>query len=101
MFIGETSGVRHRTTLGMTQKEDARRLGVDQGTLAKWERGKREPQGCGKNGVTTVEITPLESTLRTSKTYRQESPRSLDGLLPFRQLIRLSAQLSVARFPSS
>jgi transcriptional regulator with XRE-family HTH domain len=38
--------VRHRTTLGMTQKEAARRLGVDQGTLAKWERGEREPAGA-------------------------------------------------------
>jgi site-specific DNA recombinase len=38
--------VRHRTTLGMTQKDAARQLGVDQGTLAKWERGEREPQGA-------------------------------------------------------
>jgi site-specific DNA recombinase len=38
--------IRHRTTLGMTQKEAAGRLGVDQGTLARWERGEREPQGA-------------------------------------------------------
>ena len=38
--------LRHRTTLGMTQKEAASRLGVDQGTLARWEQGKREPQGA-------------------------------------------------------
>ncbi len=38
--------VRYRTSLGMTQKEASRRLGVDQGTLAKWEHGKREPQGA-------------------------------------------------------
>jgi transcriptional regulator with XRE-family HTH domain len=38
--------VRRRTTLGMTQKDAAARLGVDQGTLAKWERGEREPQGA-------------------------------------------------------
>jgi DNA-binding transcriptional regulator YiaG len=38
--------VRHRTTLGITQKEAARQLAVDQGTLAKWEQGKREPQGA-------------------------------------------------------
>jgi site-specific DNA recombinase len=37
--------VRQRVTLGLTQKEAARRLGVDQGTLAKWERGEREPAG--------------------------------------------------------
>jgi site-specific DNA recombinase len=37
--------VRKRTTLGLTQKEAAERLGVDPSTLAKWERGNREPRG--------------------------------------------------------
>lgn len=37
--------VRHRTTLGLSQKEAARETGVDQGTLARWERGEREPTG--------------------------------------------------------
>ena len=37
--------VRHRTTLGLSQKETAREIGVDQGTLAPWERGEREPVG--------------------------------------------------------
>jgi len=37
--------VRRRTTLGLTQKEVARQLNVDQGTLARWERGEREPAG--------------------------------------------------------
>ena len=37
--------VRYRTTLGMSQKEAAREIGVDQGTLARWERGEREPEG--------------------------------------------------------
>jgi transcriptional regulator with XRE-family HTH domain len=37
--------VRKRTALGMTQKNSAKRIGVDQGTLAKWERGEREPAG--------------------------------------------------------
>jgi len=31
--------VRHRTTLGMSQKEAAREIGVGQGTLARWEGG--------------------------------------------------------------
>jgi transcriptional regulator with XRE-family HTH domain len=35
--------VRHRTTLGLSQQDSAKRLGVDPGTLAKWERGEREP----------------------------------------------------------
>lgn len=37
--------VRRRTVLGMTQKEAARELRVDPGTLARWERGEREPAG--------------------------------------------------------
>jgi len=31
--------------LGTSQKESAQRLGVDPGTLARWERGEREPKG--------------------------------------------------------
>lgn len=38
--------VRHRTALGLSQKEAAGRLEVDSGTLARWERGEREPQGA-------------------------------------------------------
>ena len=30
--------VRHRTSLGMSKKKAAAALGVDQGTLARWER---------------------------------------------------------------
>ena len=37
--------VRGRTVLGLSQKELARRLGVDQSTLAGWERGERDPTG--------------------------------------------------------
>ena len=35
--------VRQRATLGLSQKEAALEIGVDPGTLAKWERGEREP----------------------------------------------------------
>jgi transcriptional regulator with XRE-family HTH domain len=38
--------VRQRTGLGLSQKEAANRIGVDQGTLAKREQGKREPAGA-------------------------------------------------------
>jgi transcriptional regulator with XRE-family HTH domain len=44
--IKETLGgriKRARQVLGMTQKELARKLGVDPGTLGKWERGERKP----------------------------------------------------------
>jgi site-specific DNA recombinase len=37
--------VRGRTSLGLTQKESAKRIGVDPTTLARWERGEREPTG--------------------------------------------------------
>ena len=33
----------HRKIHGMTQKELAQRIGVDPGTLAKWEAGRRKP----------------------------------------------------------
>lgn len=38
--------VRHRTTLGMSQKEAAGEICGDQGTLARWERGDLEPTGA-------------------------------------------------------
>lgn len=37
--------VRNRTTLGLSQKQAAEKIGVDPGTLARWERGEREPTG--------------------------------------------------------
>jgi transcriptional regulator with XRE-family HTH domain len=37
--------VNHRKVLGLTQKDFARQIGVDPSTLAKWERGEREPVG--------------------------------------------------------
>jgi transcriptional regulator with XRE-family HTH domain len=36
--------VNHRKGDGITQKEFAAQLGVDQSTLARWERGEREPK---------------------------------------------------------
>lgn len=37
--------VSARMAMGISQKESARRIGVDQSTLAKWERGERQPAG--------------------------------------------------------
>jgi DNA-binding XRE family transcriptional regulator len=37
--------VQCRTALGLSQRESAARLGVDQSTLARWERGERQPAG--------------------------------------------------------
>ena len=38
--------VQYRTALGISQKQSAKRLGVDPSTLARWERGEREPSGA-------------------------------------------------------
>lgn len=35
--------VNHRKALGVTQSHFAARIGVDPGTLGRWERGEREP----------------------------------------------------------
>ena len=43
--------VRQRTSLGLSQNEAARRIGIDPGTLARWERGEREPAGEFLNRV--------------------------------------------------
>jgi transcriptional regulator with XRE-family HTH domain len=37
--------VRRRTLLGLSQTQSAERIGVDASTLARWERGEREPLG--------------------------------------------------------
>ena len=36
---------RYRVSLGITQKELAKQLGIDPCTLARWERGDRTPTG--------------------------------------------------------
>ena len=41
--------VRHRTAMGLSQKEAALDLGVDPSTLAKWERGERGPADRGRS----------------------------------------------------
>ncbi|MBI3872709.1 MAG: helix-turn-helix transcriptional regulator [candidate division Zixibacteria bacterium] len=35
--------VRYRRLIGLSQKETARQLGIDQSTLAGWERGEHRP----------------------------------------------------------
>jgi site-specific DNA recombinase len=53
--------VQCRTALGLSQKESAKQLGVDASTLARWERGEREPVGAfalrAESFVSAVEVT--------------------------------------------
>ena len=42
--------VRHRKSLGLLQEHAAHLIGVDPSTLAKWERGEREPAGVFLEG---------------------------------------------------
>ena len=37
--------VRQRTSLGLTQSEAAKLIGIDPSTLARWERGEKAPTG--------------------------------------------------------
>ena len=58
-----------RAALGITQKESALQIGVDQRTLARWERGEREPTGMFAERVTrflTGGELGLEPVLRTA-----------------------------------
>jgi site-specific DNA recombinase len=38
--------VKGRMAMGLTQSQSAKRIGVDPATLARWERGEREPTGA-------------------------------------------------------
>jgi len=49
--------VQCRTVLGLSQRESADRIGVDQSTLARWERGEREPKGA--NTVAALAFTAI------------------------------------------
>jgi transcriptional regulator with XRE-family HTH domain len=50
--------VNHRKALGITQKDFARQIGIDPSTLARWERGEREPTGEFLERVNCTVTTP-------------------------------------------
>jgi len=59
--------VSHRKALGLTQKEFARQLDVDPSTLARWERGEREPQGqFAESLLSRLRITTQNYRSRTA-----------------------------------
>ncbi len=59
-----------RTALGLTQKQAAQQIGVDASTLARWERGEREPTGLFLAKVTrflgVVEKSWSQETAQTA-----------------------------------
>jgi len=67
--------LRRRTSLGISQEASAKRLGLDPSTLARWERGEREPTGALLSRVmgfldeeeetkaTTPELETLQSAI--------------------------------------
>ena len=57
--------VQCRTILGLTQNESAARIGVDASTLARWERGEREPTGAFEARALTF-VAEVEATSRRS-----------------------------------
>jgi site-specific DNA recombinase len=57
--------IQSRTILGLSQKESAAQIGVDQGTLARWERGEREPVGPFEARVLRF-VAEVEATSRSS-----------------------------------
>jgi transcriptional regulator with XRE-family HTH domain len=62
--------VQCRTVLGLSQMESARRIGVDASTLARLERGEREPSGAfaarALRFLASAEATWSPTTARTA-----------------------------------
>jgi transcriptional regulator with XRE-family HTH domain len=67
LSTGSTTAERlvlHRKARGITQKEFARKIGVDPSTLAKWERGQRSPGGRFLGTIETI-LRPTASCVPT------------------------------------
>jgi len=61
--------VQCRIALGLSQKEAARRMGVDPCTLARWERSEREPSGAfAVRASRFLAATTLAECLPTART---------------------------------
>jgi transcriptional regulator with XRE-family HTH domain len=58
--------VQCRTVMGLSQRETAEGLGVDQGTLARWERGERVPAGTFAMRAQQF-VAPLRSDVVASR----------------------------------
>lgn len=99
---GETMAerlVNHRKARGLIQKAFAAQLGVDQSTLAKWERGDRKPTGLFLSGV----LAAIDAKTTTSNAFTSATAivKPQDGwghrLLEYRTAQHLSQQQIAAR----
>jgi transcriptional regulator with XRE-family HTH domain len=53
-----------RTALGISQKHAAERIDVDQSTLARWERGEREPLGrFARRAASLLQFAPQDTRM--------------------------------------
>jgi transcriptional regulator with XRE-family HTH domain len=59
--------------MGLSQKEAAHILGVDPGTLARWERGEREPTGAFLDSVTRFLADDTRQCVRTRRAGKSNS----------------------------
>lgn len=64
--------VSHRKALGVTQSQFAAQIGFDPSTLARWERGERQPDGSQSR---TIALLPSDSGQRPN--FRVLRPRQL------------------------
>jgi transcriptional regulator with XRE-family HTH domain len=59
-----------RAAMGLSQKDAAARMGVEQCTLARWERGEREPTGAfavtAKRFLKTVKTRSTDAMVRSA-----------------------------------
>jgi transcriptional regulator with XRE-family HTH domain len=61
--------IQARSALGLTQKEAAARIGVDQCTLARWERGERAPTGAfAVRALRFLSAAELKGSIDTART---------------------------------
>ncbi|MDR3401446.1 MAG: helix-turn-helix transcriptional regulator [Chthoniobacter sp.] len=91
--------VNHRRARGVTQKIFAGQLGVDQATLAKWERGERKPVGLFLSAVLAAIAAKTTTSNAIISATAIEKPQDGWGhrLLEYRTAQHLSQQQIAAR----
>lgn len=57
-YIGAVAVKEIRKATGLTQKDFAKRIGIEVATLRNWEQGRREPTGPAKALLTALKNDP-------------------------------------------